>query len=387
LNRVKAGLRVVFMLLFGLISASGSGYCYGQSWPFWEAYSSAFIDGQGRVIDSQGASRTTSEGQAYAMFFALVANDRPRFDRLLHWVQDNLAAGDLKSRLPGWEWGRAGDGQWHLLDSNSAADADLWMSYTLLEAGRLWSESYYTDLGRGMAARIAAEEVAELPGFGTMLLPAPTGFHPDNQTWCLNPSYVPLPLVVRLEQIDPHGPWQRIASSIPKMLQLSSHNGFAMDWVNYSSTGGFVATFLPGQPNVARQGSYDAIRVYLWAGMADRNMPGRDAVLRAVSGMSTFLKKNSLPPERVNDRGFPLVTPGPVGFSAALMPYLDAVGAKKELEQQRRLVEAQTDSKTKLLGPRRTYYDQNLALFGSGWMDQRLRFGSNGELKVSWKKE
>ena len=51
-----------------------------QSWPLWESYKSHIIDRQGRVVDHSAQDRTTSEGQAYAMFFALVANDRPRFD-------------------------------------------------------------------------------------------------------------------------------------------------------------------------------------------------------------------------------------------------------------------------------------------------------------------
>jgi endo-1,4-beta-D-glucanase Y len=33
-----------------------------------------------RVIDRQGGDRTTSEGQSYGLFFALVANDRARFE-------------------------------------------------------------------------------------------------------------------------------------------------------------------------------------------------------------------------------------------------------------------------------------------------------------------
>ena len=43
---------------------------------------------RGRVIDlSQEDKRSTSEGQAYAMFFALVANDQAMFDRLLGWTK------------------------------------------------------------------------------------------------------------------------------------------------------------------------------------------------------------------------------------------------------------------------------------------------------------
>jgi hypothetical protein len=35
------------------------------------------------------------------MFFALVANDRARFDGLLRWTELNLASDDLTAHLPG----------------------------------------------------------------------------------------------------------------------------------------------------------------------------------------------------------------------------------------------------------------------------------------------
>src|SRR5438105_1905284 len=88
-----------------------------------------FMDNQVRVIDHDSGDRTTSEGQAYATFFALVANDRSRFDGLLHWTEINLASGDLTSHLPAWSWGKNPNNKWGVLDSNSASDADLWMAY------------------------------------------------------------------------------------------------------------------------------------------------------------------------------------------------------------------------------------------------------------------
>jgi hypothetical protein len=95
-------------------------------------------------------------GQSYGLFFALVANDHERFDRLLHWTNNNLAGGDLGTRLPGWLWGKTPGGQWQILDQHSASDADLWIAYSLCEAGRLWRQPLYGALGRRMLARIAA---------------------------------------------------------------------------------------------------------------------------------------------------------------------------------------------------------------------------------------
>src|ERR1700745_2052139 len=99
--------------------------CGAQDWPsLWKSYVAGFIDNQVRVIDHDTGDRTTSEGQAYGMFFALVANDHSRFDGLLHWTEQNLAEGDLTAHLPAWLWGRDANNRWGVLDRNSAADAD-----------------------------------------------------------------------------------------------------------------------------------------------------------------------------------------------------------------------------------------------------------------------
>src|SRR5215470_3220810 len=109
--------------------------CPAQDWQsLWKSYAAKFMDNQIRVIDRDSGDRTTSEGQAYAMFFALVANDRTRFDGLLRWTELNLAAGDLTAQLPAWLWGHDTGDRWGVLDANAAADADVWMAYALLEA-------------------------------------------------------------------------------------------------------------------------------------------------------------------------------------------------------------------------------------------------------------
>src|SRR5436190_12375894 len=164
--------------------------CSAQDWSsLWKSYCAAFMDNQIRVIDHDAGDRTTSEGQAYAMFFALVANDRPRFDGLLRWTEGNLASGDLAMHLPAWLWGKGPNNKWGVLDGNSASDADLWMAYTLLEAGKAWNEAHYRWLGTALAKRIATEEVVQIPDFGAMLLPGAKGFH-NGDSYRLNASYL-----------------------------------------------------------------------------------------------------------------------------------------------------------------------------------------------------
>ena len=383
-----AGKRVLLTMI--LLTLSATGGCKERGWKLWSAYSARFIDAQGRVFDPQGYQHTTSEGEAYALFFALVGNDRACFDRVLGWTQANLAGGSLEARLPAWSWGKASDGSWKPLDTNSASDADLWMAYALLEAGRLWNTPAYSNLGLRMAALIAKSEVADLPGFGPMLMPGPTGFQ-HGKSWTLNPSYLPIFLFQRFAAADPGGPWAQIANGIPRLLAQSARHGFAMDWVEYIPGDGFYPTTLPlanpaGKTPESPTGSYDAIRVYLWAGMTGSEGKARSAVLDAVPGMSAYLADHGAPPEKVSDQGIPLAQDGPVGFSAALLPYLRAFGDSRAAGNQLVRINALRDSASGLYGKDLSYYDQNLALFGTGYLDGRFGFGPGGELKVEWKR-
>jgi len=266
----RPGKRFFLIAAFCILSFTCG--CKQAPWQLWQSYSSHFIDPRsGRVLsgdvsDPSGDRHTTSEGQAYALFFALAANDRPTFDRVLAWTQTNLANGDLSTHLPAWLWGKNKDGQWKVLDANSASDADVWIAYTLVEAGRLWNSPADTRLGQAVMALIAKNEVANLPGFGLMLLPGPSGFQHGN-TWILNPSYLPPFLFERLASVGPSGPWCEIARNIPRLLEQSARHGYAMDWVEYVPADGFYPAAAPASPGPASSGgddpvgSYDAIRV------------------------------------------------------------------------------------------------------------------------------
>lgn len=347
-----------------------------QDWQsLWNNYKAKFTDNQVRVIDHDAGDRTTSEGQAYGMFFSLVANDRPTFDALLRWTDQNLAQGNLGKQLPAWLWGHDTGNKWKALDNNSAADADIWMAYTLLEAGRVWNEARYTKLGLALARQIAAQEVVDVPGLGVMVAPGANGFQHGN-TYRFNASYVPLQLILGLTQFIPDGPWKKVAETIPALIKESSPHGFVSDWTDIKSDGQ-----LQVNPTI---GSYDAIRVYLWAGMLDNRTPRRGELLKSLSGMDAYLQSNSVPPAKVRPDGSIEDPKGPVGFSAALLPYAAALGDSKIESQQMMRVQSGFDPHTGLYGGPAKYYDQNLALFGLGFEQQQFSFDSNGNLKLKW---
>lgn len=343
-----------------------------RPWPAWEQFVRHFIDAGGRVVEHADARRrTVSEAQGYALFFALAANQPELFERLLRWTEDNLAGGDLTRRLPAWHWGRRDDGSWGVIDDNAAADADLWIAYALAEAGRLWGQRRYTALAVLLAERVLGEESADLPGLGPTLLPGPRGFTVAPARWRLNPSYL-APLQLRCFAGRLGAPWQALHDSALKVLQGSAPRGLAPDWTLYDGT---TRQFLQDEPT----GSYDAIRVYLWLGLDGG--AGTDARLAALQAhfapMAAATEARGAPPERVHVLAGALPGDGPAGFSAALLPWLQARGRTAALRQQQQRLQQLPPAPD-------AYYEQVLRLFGEGALQGRFAFGADGSLQPAW---
>lgn len=366
--------------------------CEPPTWLLWQTYATRFVQADGRVLESSlENNHSTSEGQSYAMFFALIGNDQSRFDTLWRWTFANLAGAAIATHLPGWLWGQGTDGQWRLQDANSAADADLWIAYALLEAARLWHRPDYHRDALQLMATIEAQLIVKLPGLGPMVLPGPQGFILPDSLWRLNPSYLPLPLLRRLAKEAPDGPWQAIADNTATMIDQASPKGFVPDWVGYQGTSYKGASAQSGvfvsDPIKGETGSYDAIRVYLWLGMSEATEPLAASLLKRLDGMARSTAATGVPPESVQAVHGSVQGQSPFGFRAALIPYLQAKGQPELADQQRRLVEralqealARPDATP---GPPR-YYDFMLSLFALGWADNHYRFREDGTLKLSW---
>ena len=350
-----------------------------ETWTLWEAYAKYFIAEDGRVIDHTGGGHSTSEGQAYALFLALVAGDRATFARVLEWTAENLAGGDLGAHLPAWKWGQARDGAWRPLDDNSASDADIWLAYTLAEAGRLWCVAEYLELARQVASNAARDEVADLPGLGPTLLPGRRGFQIGEAAWRLNPSYLAIPILRGLAADGLPGPWAEVADTSVRIIEATSRDGFVPDWVVYSPQDGFRADTTNG-----RFGSYDAIRVYLWAGVIAADDGARAVVAEHTGGLLRHWRAEGYVPETVaaGDPPRPGPRAGPPGFYAALLPELCHVGSVGELGRIRAALES--TRRKDLYGMPPAYYDQNLVLFGEGYLEGRYRFAADGRLEPRW---
>jgi endo-1,4-beta-D-glucanase Y len=355
-----------------LVNAAQAAETPCAPWPEWQAFKRLYLSEGGRVVDAGAAQAVTvSEGQAYALTFALIANDRAGFERVLAWTRDNLAGGDLARSLPAWKWGRTEDGKWGILDRNSAADADLWIAYALLQAAGLWHEPAYAELARKVSALILRDEVALIPGLGATLLPGPRGFVTE-QTWRLSASYVPPQVLRALQRQGDAALWTSVIDSAQRVIAASAPRGYAADWILYREGHGFAA-----DAATHGVGSYNAIRVYLWAGMLAADDPLGERLAQQLKPMASAAAQHA-PPESIDTDTLVSSGQGPVGFAAALLPLLVHFKLTDAVQSSRKRIDAES------LRDNQHYYSDALTLFGLGWLEDRYRFDRHGELRVRW---
>ncbi|MGB1290480.1 MAG: cellulose synthase complex periplasmic endoglucanase BcsZ [Pseudoalteromonas sp.] len=370
-------IKIYSLLAFLLFTTTSFAQTMCEPWTQWETFKNHFITSDGRVIDlGSKQSITTSEGQSYALFFALIANDRVTFDKVLDWTEVNLAEGDLSTRLPAWQWGINDDGQESILDSNPASDSDLWIAYALSQAGILWQDRRYSVLAAVMAKRIMREETAYIPNLGLSLLPAPSGFEYKNDQYKLNPSYAPLFILRQLSQLYPHSPWQKLHDNSAQMILETSKEGVSPDWVMYQPSKGFYY-----DKTTSDLGSYNAIRVYLWASMMAEDAPYRETLVKQFKPMSDHVVRLSGSPLNTYAKTGKVQKYGPRGFDAALLPLLAVFNedeAMTALQQKLMIDTSFTKSR---------YYDSVLYLFGTSTVNKQFAIDEMGKLTPHWSTE
>lgn len=334
------------------------------AWNLWDQFKSIDgLDASGRIIDrSDDRKITTSEGQSYCMFFALVAGDRESFDRMAAWMENNLAKGDVGKTLPMWLWGRRKDGAWGVIDTNNAADSDMWIAYDFLEAGRIWNEPKYTEKGRAMM-KLIRTQVRSVANLGDVILPGRVGFEKEG-TVVLNPSYYPLFILKRFALEDPS--WKSVYEGSLRSLVRSSPSGIAPDWARFDKNG----RLMKPEGEDYELGSYNAIRTYLWAGMMSKQDPAYAQLASLYRPMVRLTERLNMPPEKVNVVTLEVNHPGNAGFGACLLPML---GNSRTAGLIRTVLAAEPVS-------RDSYYTNMLSLFGLGYDSGRFAFDRDGRV-------
>ena len=114
-------------------------FCLKQSYDY---YKTNFMSKDGRIIDPERSNITTSEGQSYMLLRSLVISDKKTFDLIYKWAKNNIQRED---KLFAWLWGKNDNGEYKIIDENSATDADVDIAFALILAYEKWGESYYLE--------------------------------------------------------------------------------------------------------------------------------------------------------------------------------------------------------------------------------------------------
>ncbi len=253
----------------------------------WQVYKQRFIQADGRVIDREASDRTVSEGQAYALLRAVMADDPVTFSVVLTWSENNLgvrSGGGNSHQLWAWQWGKDDAEQWGILDANFASDADLDAVTALILAARRWNQPQYLELARAKLADLWALSTIAVPdyyaadagqpsepaagarfGGDRYFLPGPkAAFQPTPNQVHLNPSYL-APYAFRLfAQVDPDHDWLALVDSSYDILTQSaevSALGLPSDWVTLDLDTGRYSAVDPSTA-LSRHYGFDAYRVW-----------------------------------------------------------------------------------------------------------------------------
>src|SRR6202165_1049809 len=95
-------LTLALLAAFRLTAAMGAAGSATLLKDGWRQYKDRFVKSEGRVVDNAKGGISHSEGQGYAMLIAERLDDRPTFEAIWKWTQNNsLVRGDS---LAAWGW-------------------------------------------------------------------------------------------------------------------------------------------------------------------------------------------------------------------------------------------------------------------------------------------
>ena len=213
-----------------------------------------YVTSDGRVIRYDQGGDIVSEGQAYAMLLAEVAQ-RPGLVRTIwSWTSAHLARSDGL-----FAWHATGSGQ--IEDPQSATDADVLIAYALLCYSGA-DQAALHDEGRRVANAVLANESVALPDGAPLLVAGPWAKSTSPPT--IDPSYLMPGVFDALARLTGDGQWTRAAGAAIATVSGVTDGGRRLppDWARLSG-GELVPIAAPGGSAGVQYG-LDAARLPLW---------------------------------------------------------------------------------------------------------------------------
>ncbi len=232
----------------------------------WDDYKALFIKDTGAVVDTYNHNMSHSEGQSYALMFALAFNDQDTFSRVLSFTESKLR--DPNSGLHYWAY--KPEEADPVSDKNNATDGDLMIAWALMKAGETWGIKDFSTKGEDLAKAIADKCAVDFAGY-RLLLPGVDGFY-KNSSVIVNPSYIVLPALSYIANRTHDKVFEDLYNDGKRLLEAVGNSGFKVnlvpDWIEVDAQGRIT----PSTQWPARS-SYDAIRVPLYESWDDPSSP------------------------------------------------------------------------------------------------------------------
>lgn len=248
-----AGFIVMLFFFFMAFQADGNpkfNFCLNKSYDLYAKY---FMSKDGRIIDYERDSITTSEGQSYMLLQSLIVDDEATFNLIYTWTKNNLQRHD---NLFSWLWGNDKKGNYRILDENSASDADVDIAFALILAYEKWENPKYLEKAIPVIKSIWNNETKRIGNY-LVLMPGEKQASLDKTE--VNPSYFSPYAFRYFQKYDDEHDWNCLIDSSYYYLNAvmsKTKTGLPPDWFLIEN-GQIVLENSPRSDF-----SYDAIRVF-----------------------------------------------------------------------------------------------------------------------------
>lgn len=221
----------------------------------WAQFKARFMMADGRIVDTGNNNVSHTEGQGYAMLFALADNDRAGFDKIWQWTRANLKNAD--NGLFYWRFNPVDPDP--VADKNNASDGDTLIAWALLKAGEQWQERRYIEASDQITRALLKHTVISFAGRQVML-PGAKGFHMNSYV-NINPSYFVFPAWRDFARHSHLAAWRQLIDDGYALLSKMGWGdaNLPADWVSLRTDGSMKPA-----PQWPARSSYDAIRIPLY---------------------------------------------------------------------------------------------------------------------------
>ncbi len=196
----------------------------------WASYKESFVTEDGRVVDTANNGISHSESQGYGLVLAVLADDRPAFERIWSFTRTQLLVRD--DGLASWRWDPAATP--NITDTNNATDGDILIAYGLALAGAAWDDESLTEAATTIARTIGRSMLVAVDGMPA-ILPGATGFaeQANGRGPVLNPSYWVFEALPVLAELDPVTNWSAVRETGIELIRRArlTKSGLPPDWL------------------------------------------------------------------------------------------------------------------------------------------------------------